>query len=233
MSQLVRKDNLTPAVSTDDGWGDAAADGAERIMRGTFLKFADWNWTTGKEGTKVKENTQLVAVGTAVGWVKWQGGKPVEYKMREPGRRLPDREELDALDESEWENGPDGKPKDPWQFTRFVYLVDPFTAEAFTFSTSSWGGRGAVMDLADQIQRMRYARPGAVPVVELRHAPMMTKFGKKSKPLFKVVDWRMSGGFESTSKAAAPAPQIDVNKPAQIEARPAQSARDLDDEIPF
>src|SRR5262249_16093543 len=89
-----------------------------------------------------------------------------------------------------WQAGHDGEPKDPWQNTRFVYLIDPVSAEAYTFSTSSWGGRGAVIDLADQIQRVRYARPGAVPIVELRSAPMITKFGKKSKPPFKGVGWR-------------------------------------------
>jgi hypothetical protein len=185
-------------VDTGDGWGDAAAESAERIIKGTLLKFAEWNWTKGKEGTKVEEGTTLVAIDTAAGQVKWADGKPVEYRMRQPGRRLPDREELGDLDEEDWEFGPDGKSKkDPWQNTRFVYLVDPVSAEAFTFSTSSWGGRGAVADLADQIQRVRYARPGAVPVVELRAAPMLTKYGKKSKPWFKVVDWR--GGGESTA----------------------------------
>jgi hypothetical protein len=47
-----------------------------------------------------------------------------------------------------------------------------------------------VSDLAGQIQRVRQARPGAVPLVELHAAPMQTKFGKKSKPFFKIVEWR-------------------------------------------
>jgi hypothetical protein len=177
-------------VANKDGWGDAAAEANERVIKGTLLKFSDWNWSKGKEGTAVENGTTLVALDSAAGWVKWSEGKPTDYKMREPHRRLPDREELGDSNEDDWEAGPDGKPKDPWQNTRFVYLVDPTTAEAFTFSTSSWGGRSAVSDLADQIQRMRFAQPGAVPVVELQAAPMLTKFGKKSKPWFKVVDWR-------------------------------------------
>ena len=150
--------NELALANTEDGWGDAAAEANERVIKGTLLKFSDWNWSKGKEGTAVENGTTLVALDSAAGWVRWQ----------------------------------DGKPKDPWQNTRFVYLVDPVTAEAFTFSTSSWGGRGAVSDLADQIQRMRFAQPGAVPVVELQAAPMLTKFGKKSKPWFKVVDWRFA-----------------------------------------
>ena len=68
--------------------------------------------------------------------------------------------------------------RDPWQSTRFVHLIDPQTAEAFTFSTSSFGGRDCVINLADQIKRMRGKHPDAVPLVELGAAPMTTKYGK-------------------------------------------------------
>jgi len=122
--------------------------------------------------------------------VKWLEGRPVEYLMRQPGKKLPDRSELGDDDKRDWEAGPDGKPKDPWQNTRFMYFVDPTTGEEYTFSTSTWGGRGAVSDLADQIQRARNTSPGVVPLVELRAAPMLTRFGKKSRPFFKVIDWR-------------------------------------------
>jgi hypothetical protein len=209
-------------TNSDDGWGDAAAESSERVIKGTLLKFSDWNWSKGKEGTTVEEGIELVALDCAAAWVKWSEGKPVEYKLRTAGHRLPEREELGDLDEDDWEAGTDGKPKDPWQNTRFVYLIDAVSAEAFTFSTSSWGGRGAVSDLADQIQRVRYSRPGAVPIVELHAAPMLTKYGKKSKPFFKVVDWR--GGLPSSEK------------PLQIEnsgGTSAKTERVFNDEVPF
>jgi hypothetical protein len=196
------------------------------------LKFADWKWTAGKEGTPVEEGRQLVAIGTAAAWVRWEGGKPAEYRIRQTGHQLPDREELGDLDEAQWETGPDSFPRDPWQSTRFVYLVDPGTAEAFTFSTSSWGGRGAVSDLGDQIARMRFAHPSAVPVVELGAAPMQTKFGRKSKPLLKVIGWKKGG---ETSKDEEPR-QIEHNKYAEIRGRGTKAAATqeaLDDEIPF
>ncbi len=141
--------------------------------------------------------------------------------MRLAGKPLPEREELGDLDETEWEAGPDGKQRDPWQSTRFVYLVDPETAEAFTFSTSSWGGRSAVVDLADQIARMRFAHPNAVPIVELGATPMVTRFGRKSKPILRVVRWRKSEGKDEEHAEAT-----------EQGSRP--SARDyLDDSIPF
>jgi hypothetical protein len=208
-------------IQTDDGWDDAATENAERVVRGTLLKFSDWRWTKGTEGTDVEEGTTLAALNTVAAWVKWSAGKPVEYRMRKPGERLPDRDELGDLDESAWDWGPDGNPKDPWQNTRFVYFVDPTTAEAYTFSTSSWGGRQAVNDLAEQIQRMRFGKPGASPLVELHAAPMTTKFGKKSKPFFKVVDWH---GGEPRKEDPPPALALAENRAASMA---------LDDEIPF
>ena len=121
--------------------------------------------------------------------MKWQGGKPVEYRIRQPGVPVPERAELGDNDQSKWEAGPDGKPRDPWQNTHFVYLIDPQTAEEFTFSTSSWGGRDCVINLAGQIKRMRSKYPDAVPLVELGAAPMSTKYGRKSKPTLKVIRW--------------------------------------------
>jgi hypothetical protein len=208
------------AIATgNDGWGDAAAENAQRLLRGSLLKFSDWTWSKGKEGTEVPKGTRLAATGTVRLWQKWEGGKPTDCRIPEVGRGMPEREELGDLDQDEWKAGLDGRPKDPWQNTRLVYLFDPLSAEAFTFSTTSWGGRGAVADLADQIQRVRYAHPGATPIVELDAAPMVTKFGKKSKPVFKVVEWRKNG-----SLAESDAPQLE-HKP---QARP-----DLDDEIGF
>jgi hypothetical protein len=179
-----------PTTQTDDSWDHAAAESTHRIIRGTLLKFRNGNWSRGKEGTNLNEGTRLVALDTAAAWVKWSDGKPIEYRLRQPGHRLPDRDDLGDGDKRYWGTGGDGKPIDPWQNTRFVYFVDLATGEEYTFSTSTWGGRSAISDLADQIQRERYSRPGVVPVVELRAAQMLTKFGTKSKPFFKVINWR-------------------------------------------
>jgi hypothetical protein len=214
----------TPLAPHHDGWGDAAADAADRVLRGTLLKFADSQWTTGKEGITVKQGLRLAALGTAHAWVKWVKGAPSEYKVRQPGESLPERDELGDLDRTTWELGPDNIPRDPYQNTRFVYLVDPKTQEAFTFSTSSWGGRGAVIDLADQIQRKRFSNPDALPVVELASAPMQTKFGRKSRPVFKVVAWRNSIDDDGEEQ-----PKLVV----QQSGTQSKSRADMDDLIPY
>jgi|SRR5262245_5373498 len=218
MSNLVMQERAT--LPADDGWGDAAAEAAERTIRGTLLKFSDWHWIAGKEATPVADGTKLIALATAAMWVRWEDGRPAEYRVRQPGRRMPLRDELGFENEFEWEAGPDGKPQDPWRDTRLIYLVDPLSAEGFTFTTSSWGGRNAVADLGDQINRMRSVHPDAVPIVELRAAAMPTKFGRKSKPVFKVVRWKIA----------------DAEQPAPIERQiaPQQAEHEImDDEIPF
>src|SRR6516164_2247847 len=81
-------------ATIDDGWDDAAAEMASKVLRGTLLKFADWKWIKGAEATEVEEGTQLVALGTTAAWVKWQGGKPVQYEMRQPGQNCPTAKRL-------------------------------------------------------------------------------------------------------------------------------------------
>ena len=181
-------------IPADDGWGDVAAEANERMIKGALLKFADWRWTTGKEATQLKDGTSLVALATVAMWVRWEDGKPVEQLVRRPGERLIERDQLSHTNERDWPIGPGNEPQDPWQNTRLVYLVDETTAEAYTFSTSSYGGRGAVISLGDQIARMRSAHANAMPIVELRSAEMPTKHGKKSKPVFKVVGWKNASG---------------------------------------
>jgi hypothetical protein len=206
-------------ANSDDGWSDTAAEIESQVLRGKLLKFADWRWTKGTESDEVEKGTQLVAIGTAAAWVKWTGGKPVQYVLRQLGEKLPHRDELGDHDDFLWELGPDNKPRDPWQNTRFVYFLDPVSMEMLTFSTPSGGGRSAVINLADQIKRMReLGRSSALPVVELGAGPMPTKFGLKSKPLFKIVKW-YGGGSK--------------NGGGPKEIAPPSLKEELNDDIPF
>jgi hypothetical protein len=213
--------NLMTSPPADDGWGAAAGEAAGRTIRGRILKFADWRWSAGREAAPIDSGKRLMALATVALWVRWENGRPVEHRLRELGRALPERDELGHTDENQWEDTLDGRRQDPWQNTRLVYLVDPDTAEAFTFSTSSFGGRSAVSDLGDQIMRMRTVHPDAVPLVELQAQEMPTKFGRKSKPLFKVIGWKTSAGE---------APEQPI---VERQIAPPTRAQEMDDEIPF
>jgi hypothetical protein len=216
MSSLihVEQNKQISMFNSDDGWADAANDYADNVLRGELIKCVDGHWSFGRDGTPLKADTRLVALGTVAAWVKWEEGKPTQYRVRKPGEQLLDRAELGDTDETRWETGPDDNPRDPWQSTRFVHFVDPATAAALTFSTSSWSGRNAVIALGDQITRMRVARPGASPVVEFTSAPLQTKFGRKMKPVLKVVGW--VGGSD---------------EPKPLDQLP--KGGDMDDTIPF
>ena len=122
-------------------------------------------------------------------WVRWEDGRPVEHIVRRPGERLARAGKTQPHRREEWQTGPDKEPKDPWPNTRLVYLVDPDTAEAFTFSTSSWGGRGAVIELGDQIARMR-APPRRRADRRIARGGDANQIRQKSKPVFKIVGWK-------------------------------------------
>ena len=83
-----------------------------------------------------------------------------------------------------------GEPVDRWRDTRYLRLIDPRTGQDYTFVTDTYGGRKAVGDLKSQITNVRFAQPGAVPIVQLGSTMMKTAFGLKPRPEFKVVGWR-------------------------------------------
>jgi hypothetical protein len=204
--------SLMLTTTGNDGWKDLSADNAKQPLRGTLSRFTEGQIVT-TDG-RVLNGRKLCAIGTLRAQVVWKDKRPVEYHFRKPGQEMPARADVGHTDQDEWEVGPDGERKDPVADTCFLHLMDPQSAELFTFSTSSWGGRGAVGELADQIMRMRCGRSGAVPLVELGSAPMQTRYGRKSKPKFTVVDW-----LDATGKA--------FNENAT------EAGKVLDDEVPF
>ena len=86
---LMHQQALAKPPPATDGWDDAAAEAAERTIRGQLLKFADWRWTVGKEATPIQDATKLVALATSAMWVRWEDGKPEEYRMRSPAGGCP------------------------------------------------------------------------------------------------------------------------------------------------
>jgi hypothetical protein len=200
----------------NDGWGAVPAD--ENIIRGSMLKFLDGEWTDRDSGD-VLNGRQFAVMGVTVSWDRWFGGE-VEHRITPPGEPHPKRKELPDQDESQWEAGLDGKPTDPQQDARYVYLVDQQSAAEHTYVTRSYGGRVAVSTLRNQIANMRAAHPRAVAIVELRSGKMKTGYGPKPKPWLKVVGW-VNGPNQA---------------PATIESQRTKTLghRDeLDDDIPF
>jgi hypothetical protein len=119
-------------------YGEAAT---QRNIVGRLLKFNKFGeFRVGQEEEEIKRGTALVAYmpSLAVGYVRWEDGKPAEIIMGPVGEGFvpPPRSELGYLDQIKWDTFDDGRPRDPWQRTNSVILVDLENEELLTFYTS-------------------------------------------------------------------------------------------------
>ncbi len=95
-----------------------------------------------------------------------------------------------------------------------VHFCDPQTGALYTFVNKTYGSKLAYERLEEQIAVMRALRgANVVPVVLLDQAPMKTvNFGMKSRPHFKVVDFKVppgSGGERDEQlPPQSPTPQL-------------------------
>ena len=177
----------------DDGWNSPIDDDTGgRQIDGTLLRYDDKQWFAGKEKTVIPNGTRYIALGIKAGWKRWENAKVVDFVTEIDGH-YPKRHELGYTDESKWECGPDDKPTDPLQNSREVLLIDPHTCAAYNFCTASAGGRSAVADLKNAVRNARRLRPGVVPMISLEWQVMPTRYGMKSKPYLKIVDWSIPG----------------------------------------
>jgi hypothetical protein len=222
-SDITDRDNSNNKlmIPQSDGW-DSVPPTPERFIKGRMLKFRDGAYFHNRNEPILADELQLVVIGVIVVWERWEDGEKVEQRITKPRQRHPKREELSHFDKSKWPEAKFGdEPSDPWHDTRYVHLLDPKTAEEYTFVTDTFGGRIAVGDLANQIAGVRCAHPGAIPLVSLGSEMMQTRSGQsRPKPYFKALEWRPGkdgGSAPPRADAALPIPE-----PAA-----------LDDEIPF
>ena len=155
-------------------------------------------------------------------WIKFSGGEVADRRLGKAadGYRPPEREELGDRDESKWERGLDGKPKDPWSFQHLLPLENPENGEVVIFTTSSVGGARGVKELVQEWARRAKKGSRALPIVKLATMDMNTKkYGAVPRPYFPVIAWD-----------ALPADDVKMN----IADEAALSvASELDDDIPF
>jgi hypothetical protein len=175
-----------------DGFSVAESTGSNLIV-GKMVKFTTDSKYKVDKADLLPDNTRLVALNVTTAWVKWADNKPIEHLITLPGQLHRDRDELPDQDKATWEPGLNGEPSDPWRDTRYLRLIDPRTGQDFTFVSDTYGGRKAVGELKSQITNVRFAYPGAVPVVQLGSTMMPTSYGLKPRPEFKVVGWRNKG----------------------------------------
>ena len=161
----------------------------------TFNKFGEYR--AGQEKEEIECGTRMAAHmnSLCVGFQKWEDNRPTDQTMGPIAKGFvpPKREELGDTDKSRWDTFDDGRPKDPWQFTNTIVLVElDDTANMYTFSTASRGGLDAIGQLSLKYGERLRAHPDEVPVVELdrdayKHADR--KVGEVRVPILKIVDW--------------------------------------------
>jgi hypothetical protein len=169
----------------------------------------------------------VIDVGRVV--QKWQDRNPdpANTIILAPGQKFPDVEKLNAeVPESEWEEGPDGKPRGPWQAQYVVYMLNPQKMDRYSYPTGTVGGGIAVRDLVDKTKLTRRFRSSHVyPAVLLSDVFWPTRYGGRQRPHFNIVKWvTLDGGGN-----ALPAPE----QPMLPEVKLPSAKEVTDDEIKY
>ena len=189
---------------------------------GRMAKFSkDGTFVTSDDGETIADTIDFVALcdQTLIGFIKFNGeGTPPDQHMGllYDGWRMPERDTLGDTDVTQWENGLDGKPADPWQYHVYLVLQCVETSELFTFVTSSITGRRAVGNLLRHYDRMARTNPNEFPVVRLKIGGFQhrdDRVGWVATPVFAVVGRRV--------------------KDAGLAKPDTSLSGDLNDEIPF
>src|SRR5262245_54098229 len=84
------------------------------IIKGVLIKFADnqGGWTR-HDGAPLRPNAPLLVLNTTRALQRWANHRP-ETIAQKPDEKLPDPAVLnEAIPQSEWEIGLDGKPQPP------------------------------------------------------------------------------------------------------------------------
>lgn len=209
------------ATENDNFFSSYARAANRRTIVGDILKFSKGDWAAGQNDEEIDEGSQFVAMmdELMIGWVRWDGGRPVEHRMGKlvEGFHPAKRAELGDMDEAEWEYDGGGKKRDPWQLTNYLILKDRDTDRLFTFAPSSRGGLSAIGQLCEAYGKAIRAKPDQFPVVEIGTSSYKhDSYGKIKVPTLTVVGW--------APKAAAM---------AALDAGTAHADDDPDGDIPF
>jgi hypothetical protein len=146
----------------------------------------------------------------------------------------------DNAPKCEWREGPDGKPRGPYQTASIVRLLNPETwiatpgARPYSGSapTSTIGACLAVRDLVDRTLWMRKFRGANVfPLVTPSNTFMHTRFGGRQRAHFKIEGWvtfGLDGPDSQTAVLRAPDTPL---PPATQQATPAPSVSNNNDNV--
>jgi hypothetical protein len=164
------KSTLLAPVSVSDALTAYANAFAPQYIIGKKLRYSKGDWFAGDDNTEVPLGTAFTVNidEFMAGWIKWLASKGVEHLMVRvcDGVAPKLRPQLGDLDVSKWELQKDGTPKDPWQFTNYLPMLDE-KGELYTFTTNSRGGIGAVAKLVKMYAQHRKRHPDVFPLIKI------------------------------------------------------------------
>lgn len=174
------------------------------------MRFSTGDYLVGQDNEEIERGTRLIANmdNLLVGWVRWEDMKPAEQIMGllGEGYKPPKRDTLGygfnpgdktASDTSEWEvDEKTGVPRDPWMLTYYLLLrqldkndkpIDSNEEGLFTFTTSSTGGKDAIIDLCGKYGKWMRVHAKDYPVIALskeQYNHPNKQYGVIKKPKF-------------------------------------------------
>jgi hypothetical protein len=176
------------APEPDDGFSGSLRSG--RVIKGRLALWNDTQHWHDRDGVAMPSPLLAFSVDDLLR--RWSAEKTPDYIIEKP---LPDPAVLNAaIPKSEWLVGIDGKPRPPWEYTVAVYLAAQ-TGEIFTYLSSTIGGRMAFDQLREAVIVTRALRgERVIALVELDERPFKTNFGMRTRPHFRIIDYRTPGG---------------------------------------
>jgi len=198
-----------------------------RAFAGELLKFLQGDFLAGQENREIPLGTRLAALMPTleIGWQRWDDNRPGERRMGlvSEGFVPPKRSELGDLDERLWDVDSDGKPRDPWQFSNQIVMIDPADGDnVYTFTTSSKGGLGAIGELCRTYGKNLRQQPERIPVIALDAGSYQHRDKSRGRikfPVFRIIDWAPESDFTAALALARGEPeQADLlpdNKPPE------------------
>jgi hypothetical protein len=180
-----------------------AADELSGGSMGKILKFQKGKYYVADDEIAVNSGMIAHVTQLARGWVKFKGGELVDRRIGKvvDGFIVPERDELDATDNSQWETNDRGERRDPWVAQSYLPLENPETGELIVFVTGSAGGRSAIGAL---VKVGSHNLHKGQPVIQLGVRSYKHKqFGRIENPDFPVVGW--TGATPNVSGTVHPA----------------------------
>ena len=200
-TELITVTDIDPLVA----YADAIS---PRYIVGKLLRFSKGDFFAGEESKPIPGGTKLTVAADELlaGWIKWADGKPTEHNMVRVADGKPPlkRSDLGDQDRSTWEADDHGEPRDPWQFTNYLPMMDE-GGELYTFATSLVGGLTAVSDLVRRYGQHRRRHPDVYPIVMLgvnSYQHKKKEYGRIKYPKFIPADYEPKVKFLAALEAA-------------------------------